>query len=565
MINIKVLEADNIPIFKGKPRKTIISCFSYSSYRFFYGTYKSKDKSNNPQWNFDFNIDLFKLIHLRFFLYGLRSNDNNYFIGSVTFNFIDFISSSPGNQIMQNIGTSIINEFPIKSSKTSDSKLILSFTYIPTIYVQNRLKLSFSINPILHVYTTFSPSLNKVDHPVEIEILQAYTVPDLNNSKKIGYYYNINKETPWECVGKSSIDRYILGTTGFSQIQSLSIPRLKGKYTFFVLNVSNFTGKVTLNFVYEKMGETVHFADKCFIKTKKKNQKTVLVNTINVDVVPDKKYFIPYYLYFDNYSTKYQFNRFLNEMETITLDKSKIKNYSTLNYSDKISSEIEFNSQIIDKVHLIPSIENVNFLRTNILPNNSEISIPKTLSDYNLPAESYLRFYVGGSTTNVVANTVYVDYWQHNFIAYDKDTGEKCLKFSAMMENQLLKQNPERKPKSYLPSRFIWNSVLNINLNQIEKNQILVYYIHSNSYLQSAFQNGFFMISQYSDHNEVLLFKNPIFSDSWSAHYAICFRIEFIQNEWKIIPMRHYFETQKKMDFDLKYMNSNNWILPPNN
>lgn len=221
--------------------------------------------------------------------------------------------------------------------------------------------------------------------------------------------------------------------------------------------------------------------------------------------------------------------------------------------------------QIIDKAHSISSIENIDFLRTNILPNNAEISIPKTLSDYNLPADSYLRFYVGGSTTNIVANTVYVDWWQHNFIAYDKDTGQKNLKFSAMMENQLSKQNPERKPKSYLPSRFIWNSVLNINLNQIEKNQILVYYIHSNSYLQSAFQNGFFMISQYSDRNEVLLFKNPIFADSWRAHFSICFRIEFIQNEWKIIPMRHYFETQKEMDFALKYMNSNNWILPPNN
>ncbi|KAK8853716.1 hypothetical protein M9Y10_016259 [Tritrichomonas musculus] len=563
MINIRVLEANNIPIFKNKQRKTTISCYSYSSYRFFYGTYKSKDKSTNPQWDLDFNADLFKIIHLRFFLYGLESNDNNIFIGSVTFNFVQFISSSPGNQILSNPGSGIINEFPIKSSKTSDAKLTLSFTYIPTVYPKNQIKLSFSTNPILHIYTTFSPSLNHDEKPVEIEILQAYSLPNENGNRRLGYYYSLNKETPWEIVGKSSLDRCFLGPTGLSQIHSLSIPRIKGKYTFFILNVSKFIGKVTLNFIYEKMGELVHVADKCFIKTKKKNQSTILAKTIDVDVVPDKKYFIPYYLFFDSNSNKCQFNRFPNETESITFDKSKIMNYSTQDYTERISSEIELGSQIIEKAHTIPDIENTNFLRKIILPINEPISLPKTLSDYNLQPDSLFRVYVGGSTTNTVGDAAYVDYWQQNFITYDKDTGKKCPKFAAIFDNQLLKQNPEKKLKSYLPTRFNWNTVLTLNFNQIEKTKVLVYYIHCNTYLQSAFQNGFFMITQYSNRSETLLFENPIYSDSWSAHFAICFRFEFVRNEWKIIPMRHYFESCNEMDDALKYMKSNNWIWPP--
>lgn len=74
MINIKVIEAKNIPIINGHPRKTKISCFSYSSYRFYYGSYKSKDKTTNPKWNSEFSVDLFKIIHLRFSFFGLRNN-----------------------------------------------------------------------------------------------------------------------------------------------------------------------------------------------------------------------------------------------------------------------------------------------------------------------------------------------------------------------------------------------------------------------------------------------------------------------------------------------------------
>ena len=55
------------------------------------------------------------------------------------------------------------------------------------------------------------------------------------------------------------------------------------------------------------------------------------------------------------------------------------------------------------------------------------------------------------------------------------------------------------------------------------------------------------MISQYEDKKETLLFRNTIFADSWKSHYAICCRLEYIDDEWKIFPMRKYFETEKVM------------------
>lgn len=186
-------------------------------------------------------------------------------------------------------------------------------------------------------------------------------------------------------------------------------------------------------------------------------------------------------------------------------------------------------------------------MRTNVLPFYKPFSISKVLRDYNFSIGNDLRFYVGGSTTNTAGYAAYVDAWNQNFIAYDKETGQICDDINAIFQEQLAIQYQNR-PFSYLPDTINWNSVLTLNLNQIEKTKVLVYYVYCSSYLMNAFPDGFFMISYYGDKTETLLFQNTIFADSWKSHYAICFIFEYIDDEWKIIPMRKYFAHQEEME-----------------
>ena len=96
-----------------------------------------------------------------------------------------------------------------------------------------------------------------------------------------------------------------------------------------------------------------------------------------------------------------------------------------------------------------------------------------------------------------------------------------------------------------------------MNLNQIGKNTVLVYYVYCGSYLINAFPNGFYLISHHNESKEMSLFRNTIFADSWTAYYATCFRFEFFDDEWKIIPMRQYFNTKDEMEYalDLAHLN----------
>lgn len=550
MINVRVLEAKNLPILNDHLRKTIVSCFSYSSYRYYYGSYKSKGKSTNPKLDFDFNVDLFKLIQLRFDIYGYRSMNDDFYIGYTTINFNQFISESPGDQILNNPGSSIQKEFPIISTFTKDSKLTLIFTYLPNIYHPIKFKPSYDTNSILHIWATFSPNQDHANNPAEIELLQAIPIPDDKNIDRIGYFYNLSKENSWESVGRSSLDRYFLGPTGPTQVHSLSLPKLDGKYTFFILDVADFSGKISLNFAYENSGDFAHFADKCFIKTKKNNQSIGIIKTIDVDVEPNKKYLVPYYFFIEMNSmkmTEYEFNRFLSEKDEITFDKSKILKNICLDYTDRLSLESEFHSKIIKKAQTIPNLEKINFLRTNILPLYKSVSLSKLLCDYKLKDASNIRFYVGGSTTNTAGMAAYVDPWKQNFIAYDKTHGQINSEISMMIEDQLKSDYQDMKLISKLPGKVNWNSIISLNLNQIDKDTVLTYYVYCNSYLLNAFPSGFFLISQYEDKKETLLFRNTIFADSWKSHYAICCRLEYIDDEWKIYPMRKYFETEKLM------------------
>lgn len=565
MITIRINEAKNLPIYNNHLRKTIISCFSFSSYRYFYGSFKNNKKTTNPQWNSEFNIDLFRLIDLSFSLYGYRYSKDDFFIGNVDIDFIQFISNPPGNQILNSPGSIYQQEFSISSCISPNATLSLTFIYSPLAYSPIRFNPSSYLDTTIHIWATYSPPLENYSKPVEIELLQSFYFQKKNGLNQSGIFYTLNKEISWQSIGKSTLSKFFFGQSGLSQVHSLSVSKLSGKYTFFILNAFEYSGKVTLNFISEKRGKNHTFGNIKFMKPKKKHPKIGIINSIEINVQPNKKFCVPFYLYYRVNSARsysYEFNQF--ESEPIIFDKSAVPNYPNLNYSDRISSEISFNSQIVERMHSIVNIENVNFLRTNILPNNEQISLSKTLQDYQLQNDAELRIYVSGSTTVSTQNGTFHDYWNQDFIAYNKNTGKKVSHISEMLKSQQFTEYSSHVSNSYLPTSFKCNFIQPLNLNLIGKEIILIYFVYSNSPLGVAYPPGFFLISHLAGNKETLLFYNPIVTDVLKSHCVMCFRIEFVENDWKIIPMKRFYKDQKQMKASIESIKTNNWNLPDN-
>lgn len=76
-----------------------------------------------------------------------------------------------------------------------------------------------------------------------------------------------------------------------------------------------------------------------------------------------------------------------------------------------------------------------------------------------------------------------------------------------------------------------------------------------------ADEDGFYMISQIHDDVETLLIRNLVFADIIKSRFVTCFRLEFIEDGWEIIPMRHFFKTKKNMNSAMEILFANNWIL----
>lgn len=553
MIHIRVIEAENIPIYNNQSRKTLISCFSISSYRYYYGSFKSKDKTTHPIWNAEFDADLFRLIELNFTFYGTRILSKDVFLGKVDIDFIKFISKPPGNQIIGGLDCSIRYEFPIICD-SPNAFLSLSFSYIPSIYRPIEFNPSTYSKHFIHLWATFSPPITNFETPVEIELLQAFPIEDETSDIKYGLYYNLNKETPFESIGKSSSPRYFLGPTGLTQIHSFSVSRMNGKFTFFILNISNFSGKVTLNFISEQKGKFQHFNNYNYMQPKTPNNEEIgIIKTIEINVQPNMKYCIPFYLFFEYHEFK------KNTFEFTEITTAPVLDKNTLNQG---KSEIEFHSQIITNIQSVPENEDVNFLRTNVLPSIEKVSLSKILNDFHLNEDCELRVYVGGSKIHMTGNSAYTDFWNQSFVVYDKTTGQRCPEISKLLTSKPISQYASHFTPSFLKTKLKWNSILTLNLNEIGKDKTLVYFVSSSSDLQEAFPSGFFLISSLLNENETLLFRNPIYADVRETFYAICFRLEFCENGWEIIPMRHYFKTRNEMDFVLDSIHANNWILP---
>lgn len=562
MFRVRIHNAENLPILTKNVRKTRIYCFSTSSCKYFYDSFKNKENTTNPQWNCEFELDLFRCNTLTFLLYSSRLLSKEIFIGQVDINIPLFFLQEAGKQILNNPQSSTRLEFPITSCANSNAILSLSISYFPTAY--RPIKFEDISNPVLHIFVTHTPSipLSTNENPIEIELLQAYFIEDKKSGFYNGLYFNFNKKTQWETIGYSSLGQYIQGQTGLTQIHSISLNRINNKFEFFILDVSDYKGVVTLNFVIEKKGKIKTIKDQQYIEphNSKKSKKGTL-KTVDVLCEPNHKYCFPLYLFYEKKVIKKDaFDlTFSSPMYTICEKPSNsIENYFN-----------EFYSQIIEKAKSnIPQLKDVNFFKTTVLNHSEKVPLINVFNDLNLGINYKLRIYIGGSTSYKDEEGSDTDYWEPRFIIYDK---QSC-KRNEEIEKSLIKKpfyvSPiftSKKPVFGMK----WNSYVNLNLDQFDMNKVVVFAVYCDASLESADEVGFYLISQVgnygddkSEDNERLLFRNLIFPDKNNSHFLICFRFEFIEDGWEIFPMRFYFKKKKKMDSVLNSLFANNWVMP---
>ena len=82
MIHVKVLRAEHLPVTKGTWKHKIL-CYSVSSCRYYYNSFKNLTNTDNPEWGGEFDVDLFRSLHLKFYLFGSRLGCQHILIGKV--------------------------------------------------------------------------------------------------------------------------------------------------------------------------------------------------------------------------------------------------------------------------------------------------------------------------------------------------------------------------------------------------------------------------------------------------------------------------------------------------
>lgn len=543
MIHVKVLQADNLPVLNKKSRKTRIYCFSSSSSHYFYGSFKSKESTTNPQWHGEFDADLFRCSKLTFLLYSSRLLSHEEFLGRVDVDIVDFFQQKSGKKILSSDNDSLGCSFPITSCSSSNASLILSFSYNQIDYPPMN---SHSIpDPIIHLWPTFSLSDQNI--PIEVELLQAYFVKGKKNGLN-GLYYNFNTQTSWESVGSSSLNTYIFNPTGPSQIHTFSPHRIDSKYEFFIVNNnSNFKGVVTLNFLCEREGSQKIVKNQRFILPHEKHTKNGIMKTVDVNCEPNTKILAPILMYCQCKSFKN------DKIEFATIPSIK---------SDISDSSSNFCADVIEKAKAtVNKFNNVTFHQTNVMNNNEKHSLIKIFTDLNLRICFNLRIYIGGLYEHKDREGSRKYYWEMQFAVFDKETLLRCHEIEKSLTKKPNLVSPilnNGKPLYGMK----WNSYVNLNLDKIDMNKVILFIIHCDASLESATTDGFYLISQMDGDTESLLFRNMVFVDKKHSHYLVCFRLEFVDDGWEIFPMRYHFAKKKKMNPVIDSLFANNWVLP---
>lgn len=562
MIHVKVIKAEHLTESKKNYSKTKILCFSSSSRDYYCDKFKNREKVNTTHWNGEFDVSLFKASNLSFIIFGSKmlSKGKKKFLGRVDVDVCKLFTEDAVKQIISDPKTIYECKFPIKSSESQNATLTLAFSYKPTVYKQIEFK-DIS-KPTIHFWTSYDPPIEITETekmPVEIELFQGELINDRQNGEMNIFFTNFNKYTTWQSVGNSSCNLVVPLQNGLTQVHSFKLSRVAGKYEFFLLNVSNYSGNVTLNFVEEKRGKLKKFKDGSYFTIKSGKENVGIIKTISVKVESNKLYCLPIFMFYDKKFVEKTMN--FVSFPAVNCDVNLENGIKEHEYSDVFSSKIELFNQIFEKAReSIPELKEVNFLRVNALPQMESISLPKTIKDYNIPPTNNIRIYLGGSTTvESQDQQTTANYWKPFFIVYDAKTGKKNQDISDQLVSYTAKdvKFPAGKNAQGLKA----HTTLTFNLDKVGTENIIVFGINCRSTLITANPPGFFLISHVDNENDTLLFRENVFPDE-KVHYEVCFRFFYYDNEWKIAPIRKFFADSKETYTYVDNLQASNWNIP---
>lgn len=552
MIRIKIGNAANLPL-NGQNVKTKLYFFSLSSLRFLNFTTQCTGNGVNACFDTDFYVPFFRCRYLSFTIYSSKFLKNDTFLGRVDIDFFKFLCDNSIESFFSSASYSIKHKFQITSCK-SDSYLTLEFSFIPEKY--NPISFEKIKSPFFHVYSTYSPplppkySLNP-ELPVEIELFQAFpltpTAEDRKNRIKNGIYFTLTKENSWDEIGSSTMNNIVPCPSGITQVHTFQTHLINNKTELFILNVSNYCGTVTLNFVGDEKGKNKSFPDgEYFVSKSSDDTELDRFHTIDIQVERNKKYVVPFFIY-------YMFPRLfggktINNFPILTFDKSTQ------------FSEASFQTQLLSELLKINTNWNeYKFFRAIVIPSSQKVSLLKILNEFHLPSNMNLKLYVGGSAKNYQNNVTLSGYWTPFFIVFDSKSGRRCedIEKSLVSPTNMRNCNPAVNYMEKQIYGFVWTFSVDLNLDSIDSNKMIVLCVKTGAKLENCSPPGSLTILD--AHNGTLLLRKQITVNAGGSRFGTFLRFMFSEDGWDIFPMFKFFPDVEKMNFYVDSLHRNNW------
>ena len=541
MIKIKVLHAINIKFPKDKIKKTKIDCFANSSIKYFYGSFTNNKKTDNPQWNSEIVIKSIHAGTINFILYSSSFISKNVQLGTVDIDLYSFFNQE-GKQIINNANEYIQFQFPISTQEASF--LYLSFCYTEKVY---QPIIFCDINkPILHFWITSSPQceFDGSYSPIELEITQItrnYNISNIRSNEK-WHYSHCDKFVSWRTTGVNFSETPVFVGSQFSQIYSFIVYKITNIFNFLILNVSNYEGKVTLNLIAEHYMPFKPIVD---------DSQIGMIKTIDINVEPNKKYAIPFYLLLTSAfeDNKYVYNLQIEPIlfNDIIYNKPQIDQNQDLD--DLEDHEINFHHEIIARAQeIIEPLQNSQISIINSIPYCKKVLLYKKLNKLGLHINPNIRIYVYKN----IHNSDYSIYGYPFFFVIDKKSHQRCKD----IESKLLKK-PYYRFKSlefHKQFDFAYNLFVDLNLNEIGGDKIIFF----NMKLKVEFEYfsfGKYWISHFDGDQETLLFENYITGEKYGlSHKVILLKFDFVDNDWVISPINQYFKHKKDLKTKINFL-----------
>ena len=533
MIHIQVIQARNLKFPDNRLKTTDISCFSRfnSDYYYFLGfcTNKKKEKTANPKWNWEFDLNL---IHAYSILFKINFGNIfriNKFLGQVEIDFNQFLTHGEGKQLIKNPNQKFVFQFPIS---TQDATLDISFIYSELVLTP--ISVVDIPHPILHFWVTLDPKYenDELNNPIKIELI-TINVGLHNMNLKSGEnicYSHFNEFVSWKPTKiESSIKNVFVGTE-FTQMHSIQINCLDDVYDVIILDVSNYTGRATLHLIAEGNWKF------------NQSNKIGTIEQIDIHIENNKKYVVPFTLH-SNFLADGKCDLEINSIPTNNLVFDKKNPYE--DYLDQTLNETPFHSEIISMVkEVTPSLTNTNIVKSNILPETGQFSLQKIFRNAGLQSNDYkIRIYYdarGG---------------RHPF-CYVLDMTNK--KRSQQIEKEIKKKTVSKK---FLNDTFSSRScMIELDLNQIGRDKII--YINDDNTLKKVHFINVAM-THMNGENETLLIQNRIAIKNICACFTVLLKIMFINDEWNLIPVNHDFYSKKEMSSAINKLLDDQYLIQP--